>query len=79
MYNMCIIPDVIKTQNIESNDKVVSDNRKWGSNNGILYVPAAESKTFKAKCRYEECNVSGRFYSTSTEQTPVAPPIPFFT
>jgi hypothetical protein len=44
---MCIIMDMIKRQNIESN-KVVSENRKW-ENQRRGCVPAAESKIFKAK------------------------------
>ena len=60
---------------MESNDKVVSENRKCESNNGR--VPAAESKIFKVKRRNDEHDASGRLahlYFARTEQTPVVPP-----
>jgi hypothetical protein len=61
---MCILMDMIKRQNIESNNKVVSENKKTGEPTTGC-VPAAESKILKAKCRNDECDASGWRVSTS--------------
>jgi hypothetical protein len=73
--------DMIKKQNIEGNDKAVSEIEDGRATTGCdVHPPRKESKIFKAKCRNDECDESGRLsrltrpYLASTEQTPVALP-----